>query len=158
MAFRITGLAPDPFLPLAGLPEAALAARGVRRCVADASPGFPDRVTLRDAAVGEAVLLLNWTHQSANTPFRASHAIYVIEGARQRADCVDVVPDALLRRVLSLRGFDAEGMLRVAELAEGAAIAPTMAALLADPAVAYLHAHYAKPGCYAARVDRARGR
>jgi hypothetical protein len=27
--------------------------------------------------------------------------------------------------------------------------------MLADPHVAYLHAHYAKPGCYAARIDRA---
>ena len=27
--------------------------------------------------------------------------------------------------------------------------------LLAKPEVAYLHAHYAKPGCYAARIERA---
>jgi hypothetical protein len=155
MAFRITGLSPEPFLPLAGLSDEALRARGVLRCVVDASPGYPDRIELRDAAIGETVLLLNYEHQPADTPFRASHAIYVREGATARASVVDAVPAALWQRPLSLRGFDAAGMLRAADLAEGDAIAPAIGRLLADPAIAYLHAHYARPGCYAARVDRA---
>jgi hypothetical protein len=46
-------------------------------------------------------------------------------------------------------------MLRDADVVEGAAAAPVIARMLANPGVAYLHAHYAKPGCYAARIDRA---
>jgi hypothetical protein len=80
MSFRITGLEPDTYRPLFDLSETELAARNMRRYVADKTPGFPDRVELRDAEPGEAVLLLNYTHQPANTPYRASHAIFVAEG------------------------------------------------------------------------------
>ena len=86
MDFRITGLAPDPFIPLYGLDDESLARRGVRRYVVDERPGFPDRVTMRDIPPGERALLLNFTHQPADTPYRASHAIYVREGASERYD------------------------------------------------------------------------
>jgi len=61
----------------------------------------------------------------------------------------------LRRRLLSLRGFDLAGMLLDAEVVEGGVAAPMIDRMLANPAVAYLHAHYARPGCYAARIDRA---
>ena len=89
MSFRITGLSPEPFRPLFGLSDQELAAQGVRRYVADSKPGFPDRVEMRDAEPGETVLLLNYTHQPADTPYRASHAIFVIEGAKVRYDRID---------------------------------------------------------------------
>jgi hypothetical protein len=106
MAFRILGLDPSPFMPLYGLPSDELARRGVRRLVVDASPGFPDRVEVRDAAPGETVLLLNHVHQPADTPFRASHAIFVRENVEPVAT-VDEMPPALRRRLLALRAFDA---------------------------------------------------
>lgn len=59
MHYRITGLDPAPFRHLYGLPEDALAAQGVKRYIADAKPGFPDRVEIRDAEPGESLLLLN---------------------------------------------------------------------------------------------------
>jgi len=31
----------------------------------------------------------------------------------------------------------------------------SIAWLLGDPRADYLHVHYARPGCYAARIDRA---
>lgn len=155
MSFRITGLDPALFRDLYGLSESALAARGVRRCVADATPGFPDRVELRDAAPGETLLLLNHVHLDGASPFRASHAIYVREGAEAAYDRVDEIPAPLLLRPISLRAFDAAQMMVEADLAEGAALAPAIARLLARPEVAFLHAHYAKPGCYAALIRRA---
>lgn len=154
MSFRITGLAPDAFLPLAGLNDAQLAARGVERRVVDVFPGFPDRIGLDDIPPGETALLLNWTHQPADTPYRASHAIFVREAATAAYDGGEV-PPALRRRVLSLRAFDATHRMVDADLASGAQIEDVIARLLADERVAYLHAHYAKPGCYAARIDRA---
>jgi hypothetical protein len=65
------------------------------------------------------------------------------------------VPDQLRRRLLSVRGFDEQGMLRDADVAQGTALEPLIERLFADPIVAYLHIHMARPGCYAARVDRA---
>jgi hypothetical protein len=154
MAFRIRGLDPAPFRPLYGLPAAELAAAGVERHVADCSPGFPDRVELRDALPGETLLLLNFVHQPAANPYRASHAIFVREGAGTAYDRVDEIPTALAIRPLSLRAFDRDGRLLEAELAEGDAQRAVIERLLAGPHVAYLQAHYARPGCYAARIER----
>jgi hypothetical protein len=154
MTYRITGLDPEPFQALFGLSDAELATRGVERHRVDASPGFPDRITLRDAEPGQTVLLLNHEHQPADTPFRARHAIFVLEGATEAAETIGVLPPALAIRPLSLRAFDASGRMIDADLAEGSAIEPTIERLLSDRRVDYLHAHYAKRGCYAARVDR----
>jgi len=154
MSYRVTGLDPAPFRHLFGLSEEALAAKGVRRYLADRKPGFPDRVELRDAEPGEAVLLLNYTLQPAETPYRASHAIFVREGAERAYDAVDRIPEPLLLRPISLRAFSAEGEMVDADLAEGSELEPLIERLLANPGVSYLHAHYAKRGCYAARIER----
>lgn len=155
MSFRIRGLAPQQFQSLFALDDAALAGRGIRRCIADVSPGYPDRIELRDAEPGESLLLLNYTHQPADTPYRASHAIFVLEGAKQAFDQEGKIPPALRRRLLSLRAFDAADMLVDADVVHGREVEPVIERLLADPRVQYLQAHYAKPGCYSARIDRA---
>jgi len=155
MSYVVTGLSPEPFRPLFELSDEALAAQGVLRRTVDANPGFPCRVSLDDAAVGDTVLLLNYEHQSADTPFRARHAIYVSQGAREAVRTVDEAPAAIRRRAfISLRAFDEAGMLVDAEVAPGAELDPVIARLLARPDAAYLHAHYAAMGCFAARIDR----
>lgn len=155
MNFRITGLSPEPFRHLFGLSDAELARHNARRYIADSKPGFPDRVEIRDAEPGESMLLVHYEHQPAATPYRASHAVYIREGAEAPYDQVGVVPAALGVRLISLRAFDANDMIVDADVAEGAVLAPVIERLLARPDVAYLHAHYAKRGCYAARIDRA---
>ncbi len=154
MSFRITGLSPEPFRHLYGLSEPDLAAHGATRVVADKTPGFPDRIEVRDAAPGETLLLVNHVHQPAATPYRASHAIFVREGAEVAFDAVDVVPEAIRRRPISLRGFDSTGNMVDAALVDGAALPDAIATMFAGPA-AFLHAHYAVRGCYAALVERA---
>ena len=153
--FRITGLDPAPFRRLYGLPDDALAAQGVQRHVADAKPGFPDRVEVRDAEPGETLLLLNHMHQPADTPYRASHAIFVREGAEQACDVVDEVPEALRVRLISLRAFDGDHRMVDADVVAGQELEGVVRRFLADPGTRYLHAHYAKRGCYAARIERA---
>ncbi|WP_413988720.1 DUF1203 domain-containing protein [Labrys okinawensis] len=154
MSFRITGLSPEPFRELFGLDDAELARRGARRIVADAKPGFPDRIEMRDAEPGETLLLLNHVCQPAATPYHASHAIFVREGAEVPYDRVDEVPEVMRGRMLSLRAFDAEGMMVDADLTEGREIESLIARLFANPEVAYIHAHNAKRGCYSGRIDR----
>lgn len=155
MSFRILGLPVDTFAPLFGLPDEALAARGIVRVTADASPGCPDRIELRDAEPGETLLLVNHVHHDVANPYRASHAIYVREGAAQRFDAIDTVPDCFARRLLSLRAFDAQGMMVDADVVDGREAAATIERLFAREDVAELHAHYAKRGCFAGRVLRA---
>jgi hypothetical protein len=155
MGYRIAGLDPAPFRHLYGLSDAALAAEGVIRMTVTDTPGAPCRVTLADAEPGERVLLLNHVYQSADTPYRGSHAIFVREGAENVAAFVDTVPEVLAIRLLSVRAFDAAGMMTDADVVEGGALEALIARFFADPDVAYLHAHNAKRGCFAARIDRA---
>lgn len=157
MDFIISGLPRARFEALFGLTEADLAARGVVRQRVHAHPGSPCRVSLEDAAVGEDVLLLNYEHQPAASPYRASHAIFVREGAAEYQPVPGAVPEVLRRRILSVRAFDAAGMMVAAEVVPGSTLEPVIAASLGDPRTAYLHLHNAGPGCFAARVDRAQG-
>ena len=157
MTFRISGLPVEPFVPLYGLDDDALIQVGARRYTADTMPGFPCRVTLKDAEPGERVLLINYVHQPADTPYRASHAIYVCEGALLTASFVDEVPASLSGRQLSVRAFDGIGMMLDADLVDGTDLEGLIAFFLSNDAIAYLQIHYAKRGCYAARVDRAGG-
>ena len=155
MSYRVTGLDPAPFRHLYGLADAQLAALGVIRYVVDARPGYPDRVELRDMAHGETALLLNYTHQPADTPYRASHAIFVREGAEQAREFIGELPEVLRERPLSLRSFDEAHMMVDGRVVQGATAEPEILRLLERPDVAYIHAHYANRGCYAARIDRA---
>jgi len=154
MSFRIKGLLPTPFVPLYGLSEAELATRGVIRYPVDKNPGFPDRIEMRDASPGENVLLLNHVCQPADTPYRATHAIFVREGATRAFDEVDVVPEVLRQRVLSLRAYDAKGMMVDADVVDGAEVEGLIKRLLDNAEVSYIHAHNAKRGCYAAHIER----
>jgi hypothetical protein len=155
MSFIVSGLPAEPFRPLFGLSDEALAERGVIRRTVDANPGFPCRVSLEDAEPGETVLLLNYEHQPADTPFRASHAIFVRETLGETAVTRDELPPVFAARIMSLRAFDEAGMMRSAAVAQGPELKPAIERLLAEPEVAYLHAHYAGMGCYAARIDPA---
>lgn len=154
MAFRITGLSPEPFQPLFGLSDAALAAHGAQRVVADAPNAFPCRITLTDAAPGETLLLFNHEHQPAETPYRSRHAIFVREDTDTRFEAIDVLPEQLRRRTLSLRAFDADHMMIDADLCEGADAEALIARFFEDPRAAYIHAHFARRGCYAALIER----
>ena len=155
MTFRITGLPADSFRPLFGLPDDELGRRGARRCVAHAKPGYPDRVELRDAEPGESLILVNHEHLPEDTPYRASHAVFVLENAGERFDRVGEIPPAMRERLLSLRAFDREHMMVDADVVHGKEVEPVIERLLAEPRTAYVHAHYAKAGCYAARIERA---
>lgn len=154
MTYRITGLSPDPFRHLYGLDEADLGIHGAIRMRVDASPGFPDRITLREIPVGENALLLNHVSLDARSPYRATHAIFVWEGATDRYDEVGRVPEVLRRRLLSLRAFDAAGMMQVADVVEGTEIESVVERMFANAAVHTIHAHNAKQGCFAARIHR----
>jgi hypothetical protein len=155
MDFRIRGLPAAPFAHLTGACDAQLRAQGVLRLRVDAPHSAPDRISLRDAEPGETVLLLNHEHLDVDTPYRSRHAIYVIEGERRTFDAVNDVPAVLRRRMLALRAFDDAGMMLDADLVDGGEVERLIDRLLAHPRAAYLHAHYAKRGCYAARIDRA---
>jgi hypothetical protein len=155
MTFRVTGLSPEPFRHLYGLSDQALGMIGVRRLVADEKPGFPDRIELREADPGETLLLLNYTHQPADNPYRSSHAIFVLEGATSAYDRTNEIPEVMRIRPLSLRAFDQNDLMIDADIVDGQGIEGLIERLLANSAAAYIQVHYARRGCYAGRIERA---
>jgi hypothetical protein len=155
MSFHITGLPLSHFAPLFALTDPQLAARDAVRVVSDGRSGYPCRVSLQDAQTGESLILLNYEHLAVASPYRSRHAIYVREVATEAALDADEVPALFRSRLLSLRAFDAKGMMITADVTPGTAIENVIEQMFANDATEYLHVHYAKPGCYAARVDRA---
>jgi hypothetical protein len=151
--FRISALPVSRFSHLFGKSDEELRALGVIASVAE-GPGNPCRVAMRDAVAGERVLLMNHQHQDADTPFRASHAIYVIDGATEARLEPGELAEAMRTRLLSVRAFSRNGMMIDADVVEGGAASEVFEQMLDNGDVAYLHAHYAKFGCYAGRIDR----
>ena len=153
MSFRITGLDPSPFQHLHALSDADLAAAGAQRVRVTEKPAAPCRISLDDAEVGETVLLLNYAHQPADTPYRQQGPIFIRE--RQHRFAADnAIPPALARRTLSLRAFGAAHMMVDADLIEGVDAAALIEKFFANDNVAYIQAHYARRGCFAALVER----
>lgn len=154
MTYRITGIDPAPYHQLFGLSEDELAEHGVVRMTVTAKPSFPCRVSLTDRDIGERVLLLNHVSHDVAGPYRASHAIFVTEGAEEAAEYVNEVPPVFAPRVLSLRGFDRNGMMADAILTQpGEADAGTRK-LFDNPAILTIHAYNATRGCFSARIER----
>jgi len=153
MAYRIKGIDPTPYRSLFGLSDDELAERGaVRMTVAD--PTFPCRVSLTDRALGEKVLLVNHVSHDVANPYRASHAIFVTEADEQPAEYVDQVPPVFEKRILSLRGFDADGMMADAILTQPGGADAGIRQLFANPEIETIHAHNATRGCFSARIER----
>jgi hypothetical protein len=155
MNYVLRGLEPALFEKLFDLSDAELAGRGMKRMRVDAPVGYPCRVTLEDAPVGEEVLLLPFAHQDGHSPYRASGPIFVRRGIAEARRIAGELPTYLTHRLLSVRAYDDADMMVAAEVVEGAEAGPLFERLLARPDVAYLHVHFAKRGCFACRVERA---
>jgi hypothetical protein len=154
--FRITGLDPEQFSNLFGKSDEELAALGARRYVVDETPGFPDRIEMRDLDVGECAILVNYAHlDEAGSPYRSSHAIFVRDGATAAYDAIDEIPEVLVRRQLSVRAFDKDTMMVDADVIDGSRLRDWIATALDDGTVDFIDVHNAKRGCFAARVRRA---
>ena len=155
MSYRIKGLPAEHFDHLFTLSNAELAKHGcVRRIADDRRPGYPCRISLTDSQPGDELLLLNYEHLCVASPYRMRFAIYVRKGERTY-DSIDEVPEQLRKRMLAVRSFDGNGMMVKCELVDGPVLEGAIDRLLADPGAEYLHVHFAAPGCYAARIERA---
>ena len=152
MSFRVTGLPAENFDHLFDLSDEELGQRGAVRRIA--GHPAPCRVSLTDAKVGEEVILTNYEHHAVDSPYRMRFAIYVRQG-EQTYDEIDAVPEQLRKRQLAARAFDRSGMMVGWELVEGTNLEGAIERLLALPGAAYMHVHFAAPGCYAARVEPA---
>ena len=155
MGFSIKGLSAEPYRHLYGKTDKELEALGARRYVCTESPGFPDRIEMRDAEIGETLFLVNHVSLDADTPYRATHAIFVREGAEETYETENEIPPVMFNRMLSLRAFDASGMMLDAELAQGNDIKKSIEIMFQDASVDHIDAHNAVRGCFSGRITRA---
>lgn len=153
--FQIHPLPADSFSHLDGLSNEALADRKIQVHISDGS--FPCRVSLADAGEGERVFLLNFEHQPGETPYRSRHAIFVREGASEHRPAPNEVPDSIASRLLSVRAFNAGHEMTDAEVVDGSKAADLLTTFFSDPEVDYVHLHFARRGCFAAKATRAAG-
>lgn len=156
-SFQLSGLPMQAFAPLFSLSDAELSAINAQRVIADGNPGFPCRVSLVDADIGDELLLLPCEHQSAASPYRASGPIFVRRYAQQQRLAVGELSDYVTSRVISLRGYSAEHHIVAADVCDGDALEGGILRAFANPRVDYLHLHNAARGCYSCRVDRVAG-
>ena len=154
-AFRLVGLDPAPFAPFFDLTDEQLAERAIRRVIADQKPGFPCRISLVDAEVGEQLLLLPYCHQPANSPYHASGPIFVRRGAMQRVADPSEVPSYVAGRLMSVRAYDDRHFIVDADVCAGCDVASSIRRMFANPDARYIHLHNAKRGCFSCRVERA---
>ena len=154
MTFQIRALGAAPFQDLFARSDAELSALETRRLEVASKPGYPCRISLQDAEIGETVMLVQYAHQPERSPFRASHAIIVRQGVDEATPCPEEVPELLRTRLLSARAFDRRHEMIDAEVVEGAELETAIERLLEDPKTEYLHLHNAGLGCYLARVTR----
>jgi hypothetical protein len=152
MTYRIKGLDPEPFRPLFALTDDDLEQRGMKRMTVT-SPTFPCRVSLLDRPLGEQVILLNHVSHDEANPYRASHAIFVADAAQ--AEYVDEVPPVFVHRILSLRGFDKDGMMADALVTQPGEADTGIRKLFDNPAIETIHVHNAARGCFSAKAERA---
>jgi hypothetical protein len=156
MSFRILPLHLEQFRPLFAMDDAALEARGARRMIADEPHSAPCRVSLVDAEPGDRLILLNHSHlDEPASPYRSQGPIFVRETAPEAAPAAGFVPDMLARRLLSVRAYDSDWMMIDADVVEGADLAARLDGWFADDAVARIHLHTARRGCFMASAARA---
>ena len=155
MSFQIHALSPAQFEPLFALSDSELTKARAARMIVDEKPGYPCRVSLADAEIGENVILVNFEHQSAESPYKSTHAIFVRQNVEQAFPTVGMVPESLVTRLISIRAFDDKHYMIEADVVDGSRLNESIPTMLQDRRIAYLHLHNAKRGCFAARVTRA---
>lgn len=153
--FRMVALGRERFAHFFSMSEAELAAHGARRMRVDRNPGFPCRVSLEDADIGESVILLPFRHHDVSSPYQAVGPIFIRESAATAEPAVNEVPAMLRHRLLSVRAYDGSAIMKNAAVCEGTALEQTIGEFFGDPAITYLHVHNARPGCFNCEVRRA---
>lgn len=153
-SFQLSGLRYEQFEPLFALSDEQLHSLGVARRFASESFGFPCRVSLQDASVGDELLLLPYEHQPVASPYRASGPIFVRRDASRCQLPAGIVPPYITKRLISLRAYDASHMMIDATVCDGTAVAAQLEQSFSIAEVAYVHLHNAKRGCFSCLASR----
>ncbi|WP_248574806.1 DUF1203 domain-containing protein [Flavobacterium sp. H122] len=154
MNFKLKSLQDVEFSSLFKLDNFELEKIGAVRMIVDKFPGFPCRVSLQDAELEEEVILLPYQHHKTNSPYQASGPIFVRKAAKTAILDVNEIPKMFNHRLLSLRGYDKNGIMKDASVTEGQNLREQIIKVFENEDINYIHIHNARPGCYNCVVER----
>jgi hypothetical protein len=101
--FKFVALEKDQFDSLVELNDGELESHHAKWMIVDEEPGYPCRVSLEDAKIGEKVLFMPYWHHDVKSAYRAMGTILVREKAASTKFEVNQVPKMLLHRLLSVK-------------------------------------------------------
>ena len=145
---------PYRFLPLSEVDAARLRRQGGPVYVVDEKPGFPCRRCLRDAEVGDEMILVSHDPFDVTSPYRSASPIFLHRFECSPVEPGDDTPDQLTCRQLSVRSFDDQGMMIDAAVIDGIDLPGTAERLFEDPDSVALHVHNVPRGCWATTLVR----
>lgn len=155
--FQISSI---PFQNYFDLEPEKLSQLGGVKMIADAKPGYPCRVSLTDADIGETLILIPFEHHPVNSPYRASGPIFIRKNAQQANLGINEIPKMLQHRFLSLRTYDKNAMMIDActLTITGQQLQETIAQIFKNPESYYIHIHNASHGCFMCQVNKAQAK
>ena len=153
--FQFVALPLENFTQFLSMTDAELAKQGAKRMTVDAHPGYPCRVSLMDAPIGERVILAPFQHHAVNSPYQAGGPIFIRESAQTAQPEVNEIPVMFQHRLLSVRAYDEAALMVGAKVVEGKGLEETIRHFFTNANISYLHIHNAAPGCFNCTVQRA---
>ena len=142
-------------LPIGAAEADALRHGGGEIYVADEKPGYPCRQCLRDAEIGEEVILVSHDPFTTDSPYRSASPIFIHRNRCEPPADLHELTTQLTARQLSVRSFDRDEMMLDAVVIDGHDLGETISKLFADRTADRLHVHNAERGCWAVAVTRA---
>ena len=153
-AFQILGIQPSEVQALLNLDATALKKQGISKIVVDEKPGYPCRISLQDAEIGEGILCFPYEHHSVNSPYRSSGPVFIRMQAPAAVLAKNEIPLMLRHRLLSLRVYNHEAMMIDAHTLEGKHLEKVIQDIFSNVESAYIQVHNAGPGCYNCQINR----
>ncbi|MBL4643488.1 MAG: DUF1203 domain-containing protein [Flavobacteriaceae bacterium] len=151
--FKISAIA-NTYNPLFELTSEELSEKNMVKMLVDANPGFPCRVSLEDAEIGEKVLLLPLEYHKTTSPYKASGPVFIRKNAVKVDLAVNEIPAMLYKRQQTLRVYNTNGMMIAAKSPSADALRNEIETLLKNPKASYIQVHNTNPGCYNCQINR----
>lgn len=141
--------------PISARDADALREQGGPVSVADESPGYPCRQCLRDAEIGEELILVSYDPFVGDSQYRSASPIFLHQTPCEPALESPELPTQLIGRQLSVRSFDRNEMMIDATVIDGEELELTIAEFFDAADSDKIHVHNASRGCWAVTVERA---
>lgn len=123
--------------------------------VADEKPGYPCRQCLRDAEIGEELVLVSHDPFDRDSPYRSASPIFLHLHPCEAAAPSAALPSQLTGRQLSVRAFHHDAMMIDAAIIDGTDLATNLHRLFGNKNTDRIHIHNASRGCWAVTAERA---